>query len=192
MNLAQIDLDLRPSVPASWLRLGAGGAAFLAVLIVGFQGWRAPAGSRGLWDGVGSPQLAGWSIAFGILASAWIVWRTQDHVAPVLAVGLGIAALESDGGISWRTFLLAALILVMLRIAALVGGLAWGARVELDVLRPVVRSTVWVLVVVAFAGGVAGFLDGTGGADPGMKVLGVAAVIVAAICLLPKYWVRRK
>ena len=189
-DLARIDLDLRPSVPASWLRIAAGLAAGLAVLLVGYQGWRAAVGSDGLWAGFGSPQLAGWSVALGVLASGWIVWRTQDHVAPVLAVGIGFASLGADGGITWRTFLLAGLILVMLRAAALVGGLAWDARIELDVLRPVVRSTAGVFLAVLVAGGVAGLLTGTSAPDPGMKVLGVGAVIIAAVWLLPKYWVR--
>ncbi len=189
-DLAQIDLDLRPSVPVAALRVTAGVAALLAVLLVGYQGWRDAMGADGLWDGFGSPQLAGWSVFLGILASAWIVWRTQDHVAPVLCVGIGFAALAGDGGISWRTFLLAGLLLVMLRASALVGGLSWRARVEVDVLRPVVRSTAGVLVAVVAAGGVAGFLDGSSAPDPGMKVIGVLAVIVAAIWLLPKYWLR--
>jgi len=190
--LAQLDLDLRPSVPAAALRVTAGVAALLAVLLVGYQGWRDSVRPDGLWDGFGSPQLAGWSVLFGILASAWIVWRTQDHVAPVLCVGIGFAALVGDGGISWRTFLLAGLLLVMLRSAALVGGLSWRARVEIDVLRPVVRSTAGVFVTILAAGGIAGFLDGTGAPDPGMKIIGALAVIVAAIWLLPKYWLRAR
>jgi len=189
-NLADIDLDLRPSVSAGALRVVAGLAAGLAVLLVGFQGWRDAMRPNGLWDGFGSPQLTGWSVFFGIAASVWIVWRTQDHVAPVLSIGVGFAALAMDGGISWRTFLLAGLLIVMLRSAALAGGLAWDARIELDVLRPVVRSTAGVFLAVLVAGAVAGFLDGSSGPDPGMKLIGLGAVIVAAIWLLPKYWAR--
>lgn len=189
-RLADIDLDLRPSVSAGALRLVAGLAAGLAVLLVGFQGWRDAMRPDGFWDGFGGPQLTGWSVFFGVVASVWIVWRTQDHVAPVLCVGVGFAALAMDGGISWRTFVLAGLLLVMVRSTALVGGLAWDARIELDVLRPVVRSTGGIFLAVLVAGAVAGFLDGSSDPDPGMKLIGAGAVIVAAIWLLPKYWLR--
>lgn len=189
---ADLELDLRPSVPAAALRITAGLAAGLAVLIVGFQGWRAAQRPSGLWDGVGSPQVAGWSIFFGLLAAAWLVWRTQDHVAPVLSIGLGIAALANDGGMSWRTFVLAGLVLVMLRASAVVGGLAWRARIELEVLRPVIRSTGAVLLAVVTVGAVVGFLDGATEADAGMKVLGSIAVVVVAMWLLPKQWMRTK
>lgn len=189
---ASLDLDLRASVPAGTVRLVAGLAAGIAVLIVGFQGWRSATSPTGLWDGVGSPQLAGWSIFLGLAAAAWLVWRTQDHVAPVLSIGIGFGALASDGGVSWRTFLLAGLVLVMLRASALVGGLAWRARVELDVLQPVLRSTAGVLGVVVAVGAVVGFLDGATEPDTGMKVLGSIAVIVVAMWLLPRHWMRSK
>lgn len=191
-DLASIELDLRPSVPAAALRVTAGVAGGLAVLLVGFQGWREAVNADGLWDGFGSPQLTGWSVVLGILASAWIVWRTQDHVAPLLAVGVGVASLATAGGISWRTFVLAGLLLVMLRASALVGGLPWDARVEIDVLRPVLRSTGAVLLAVIAAGAVAGFLDGTNPPDFGMKLLGFGAVVVAGVWLLPKSWLRGK
>ena len=189
---ASLDLDLRASVPAGAVRLVAGLAAGIAVLIVGYQGWRSAHSPTGLWDGVGGPELAGWSIFLGLAAAAWLVWRTQDHVAPVLGIGIGLAALASDGGISWRTFLLAGLVLVMLRASALVGGLVWRARVELDVLRPVLRSTAGVLVAVVAVGAVVGLLDGATEADAGMKVLGSIAVIVVAMWLLPRHWMRTK
>lgn len=187
-----LELDLRPSVPAASLRVVAGLAAGLAVVLVGFDGWRSARSPGGLWDGVGSPQLAGWSIAAGLAAAAWLVWRTQDHVAPVLAVGIGLGALANDGGVSWRTFVLAGLVLVMLRSVALVGGLAWDARIELDVLRPVLRSTGAVLLAVVAVGAVVGFLDGASDPDPGMKVLGSVAVVVVAVWLLPREWMRSR
>ena len=189
---ADLELDLRPGVPAAVLRITAGLAAGPAVLIVGVQGWRAATSPSGLWDGVGSPELAGWSIFFGLAAAAWLVWRTQDHVAPVLSIGIGLGALATDGGVSWRTFVLAGLVLVMLRASALVGGLAWSARIELDVLRPVLRSTGAVLLAVVTVGAVVGLLDGASDADAGMKVLGSLAVIVVAMWLLPKQWMRAK
>ena len=187
---ADLDLDLRPSVPAALLRVTAGLAGGLAVLIMGYQQWVHGSGRAGLWEGIGSIQLNGWSVILGILASAWLVWRTQDHVAPVLAVGLGVALLGVDGGITWRTFLLAGLVLVMLRAAALVGGLAWDARIEVDVLRPVARSTGWVLLAVAATGAVVGVLDGAASPERGMKVIGVAAIIVVAVWILPRRWLR--
>lgn len=186
-----LELDLRPSVPAAVLRVTAGLAAGLAVLLVGYQQWVGGRAGGSIWDGVGSLQLNGWSVVLGIAASAWLVWRTQDHVAPFLAVGIGVASLGADGGITWRTFLLAGLVLVMLRSAALVGGLAWDARIEIDVLRPVARSTGWLLVAVAVTGAVVGLLDQATEPDRGMKVLGAAAVLVVAVWLLPRRWLRR-
>lgn len=191
-GLAPIELDLRPSVPASVVRVLAGVAGGLAVLLVGFQGWQDAVGADGLWDAFGSPQLTGASVVLGILASVWIVARTQDHVAPLLAVAVGIACLATSGGISWRTYVLAGLLLVMLRASALVGGLPWDARVEIDVLRPVLRSTGAVLLALILVGSVAAFFDGSNPPDVAMKFLGFAAVVVAAIWLLPKNWLGEK
>lgn len=186
-----LDVDLRPSVPAALLRLVAGFAGGLTVLLVGYQQWVHGRAGGSVWDGIGTLQLSGWSVILGIAASGWLVWRTQDHVAPVLAVGIGIASLGTGGGITWRTFLLAGLVLVMLRAASLVGGLAWHARVEVDVVRPVVRSTGWVLLAVAATGAVVGTLDEAATPDRGMKVLGAVAVLVVAVWLLPRRWLRR-
>src|SRR5690554_1452098 len=72
-----LELDLRPSVPAASLRVVAGLAAGLAVVLVGFDGWRSARSPGGLWDGVGSPQLAGWSIAAGLAAAAWL--RSEER-----------------------------------------------------------------------------------------------------------------
>lgn len=183
-----LEIDLRPSVPAGLLRLVAGLAGGLAVLLVGYQQW---VHDRAGGDGIGTLQINGWSVVLGVLAGGWLVWRTQDHVAPVVAVGIGVASLGAGEGITWRTFVLAALVLVMLRTAALVGGLAWDARVEIDVVRPVARSTGWVLLAVAATGAVVGMLDGAAVPDRGMTVLGAVAVLVVAGWLLPRWWLRR-
>jgi len=182
VTTGRVELGLRPAVPALVLRVLAGVCALLAVGIVGYEGWQT---GTGLWGAVGAPRLAWWSLVAGVVVSGWVVWRPQDHLAPLLALGVGVAVLLGPAGITWRTHVLAALVLVVLRCSALAAGLGWWALVEVDVLRAEARSTLGVLLLVVLVGTVGPVVGAPSASLVPVRLAGALAAAVLAAWLLP-------